>query len=167
MKKWMVRRMNYRDDQGEAIPGRRVPVLQESGGAFSTTGDAQIVCGSMGERLSPLCLPTKIEPCGVHAFFECKPYQYVIRAHWEEMPSVFKTSVFQVYDIGASNGGNFTEILVEQLLINKRFVWKEGCSVYPSLPYDLRFTELPLLAAFRKSLDYICTTVHYGRMVLK
>jgi hypothetical protein len=168
MKKWMVRRMNYRDDQGEPIPGRRVPVLQESGGAFSTTGDAQIVCGSKGERLSPLCLPTKIEPCGVHAYFECKPYQYVIRVHWEaEWPTVFKTSIFRIFDIGSSNGGNFTEILVEQLLTNKRFVWKEACALYPSLPKEMQFLDFALLAAFRKSICYLCPTVYYGKMVPK
>ncbi len=162
MKKWMVRRMNYRDDQGEPIPGRRVPVLQESGGAFSTTGDAQIVCGSKGERLSPLLLPRAPKPCGVHAYFECKPYQYVIRTRWEETPSVFKTSIDQVYDIGISNGGNFTEILVEQLLTNKRFVWKEGCTLYPSLPRELQVLDFALPAAFRKSLYYLCATVHYA-----
>jgi hypothetical protein len=164
MKKWMVRRMNYRDDQREPIPGRRVPVLQESGGAFSTTGDAQIVCGSKGERLSPLLLPGASKPCGVHAYFECKPYQYVIRVHWEaEWPTVFKTSIFRIFDIGSSNGGNFTEVPSECLVTNKRFVWREDCLPYPELEKDLDILETPLLIAFRKSRDFLCHSAYYYR----
>lgn len=58
-----------------------LPVIVEDGGGVTSSGDAIIVAGENGERLTPLFIP-KGRWGSAHALFVARPGMFIVRAEW-------------------------------------------------------------------------------------
>lgn len=123
-------------------------VVHESGGAFSSSGEAQIVCGSTGERLRPVRILHSIN--GNHASFPVASGMHIIRASWDAS-RVFEKYQVEVFRLDTREDSFFPEKILEE---NLKRAWATKRK-------RLEYLAPAIRACLQKSMSFLCNNPFY------
>ncbi|MFB6225563.1 MAG: hypothetical protein ABEI13_03860 [Candidatus Paceibacteria bacterium] len=129
------------------VTKRGLPALWESGGGFSNTGNATIICGKKGEAIRPVYIRRKGQrACSHHALIAIKSGYHVIKARHHN--GDFDIDIYRVENIDTESEyatlkhvNNFSE-----------GEWDQDLSEYLHSPVD---------AARKKARDYHCRDPYF------
>ena len=125
--------------------------MWETGGSSTNSGDATIIAGPRGEKLTPIYVPRDGYMTGRHALFIVEPGCHVIEAFYEH-PEL-ETYVYRIDTIDKDDKGDYIAT-VSQLYYFKNGEWDHDAPEY---------LAEAIVAAEEKSMCFHCREAHYAR----
>jgi hypothetical protein len=126
------------------------PAMWETGGGSTNSGDAVIIAGPRGERLTSVYVPTDGYMTGKHALFAVEVGCHVIEAFYEH-PEL-EIFVYRIEDIEKDNGDYIATMI-------PLYFFRDG-------KWDHEAPEWladAIVAAEEKSMCFHCREPHYAR----
>ncbi|MHA1325543.1 MAG: hypothetical protein ACTSRL_22340 [Candidatus Helarchaeota archaeon] len=133
-------------------------ILWESGGGYSNTGSAQIICGLKGEPLKPSYIRTRgHRACAEHAKFSIWPGNKFIKVYASQWRGDYKVVISEI---------SFSE---DDFVITEVVLWEADelhkGDIEEILPVKLDRYMAAVKAAMSKAFCYHCRTPHYIKEV--